>query len=95
MQPVHQLAQLDIRGVYLSVSQLSAVLSAFAHYFVLSNLETFNVDVQTMNPQLIDLLATCLPTMYSLWLRIIELTGENDEDDRWLTKLVSDWLPQS
>ncbi|PBL02952.1 hypothetical protein ARMGADRAFT_1159424 [Armillaria gallica] len=87
MQPVHQLAQLDIRGVYLSVSQLSAVLSAFVHYFVLSNLETFNVDVQTMNPQLIDLLATCLPTMYSLWLRIIELTGENDEDDRWLTKL--------
>ncbi|KAK0206913.1 hypothetical protein DFS33DRAFT_1317879 [Desarmillaria ectypa] len=87
MLPVRQLAELDIRGAYLSLSQLNVVLSAFAHYFLLSSLETFNVDVQTMNPQLIDMLATCLPTIYSLWLRIIELTGENDEDDRWLTKL--------
>ncbi|KAK0499678.1 hypothetical protein EDD18DRAFT_1152153 [Armillaria luteobubalina] len=87
MSPVHQLAQLDIRGAYLSVSQLNALLSIFSRYFLLSNLETFSADIQTMNPQLIDLLATCLPTMYSLWLRIIELTGENDEDDRWLTKL--------
>ncbi|KAG7447558.1 uncharacterized protein BT62DRAFT_1074944 [Guyanagaster necrorhizus] len=84
---IHQLTELDIRGAYLSLSHLSVVLSAFAHYFLLSGLESLNVDVQSLNPQLIDLLATCLPSMYSLWLRIIELTGENDEDDRWLTKL--------
>ncbi|KAF8914817.1 hypothetical protein CPB85DRAFT_484268 [Mucidula mucida] len=84
---VHHLQHLDVHGVsmYLSLDGAKVLLKAFVHYMAISSsLESLNLVVHTLNPQLIDALASSVPRVYSVWLRIIELKGEDDNDERWI-----------
>ncbi|KAF9021639.1 hypothetical protein BDZ89DRAFT_1137883 [Hymenopellis radicata] len=89
---VHRLQHLDVHGVsmYLSLDGAKVLLKAFVHYMAISSsLESLDLVVHTLNPQLIDALASSVPRLYSIWLRIIELNGEDDNDERWMTRLGS------
>lgn len=89
---MHRVTNLDVYGIsmYLSLQGVKVLLNAFSHFMNTSmSLESLSLVVHTLNPQLVDALAGYLPNLYDFWIRIIELNGEDDSDDRWMTRLVS------
>ena len=75
--------------MYLSLEGVQALLAAFAHYLrITTTLESLQLIVHKLNPQLVDVLSVSVPNLRCLDLHILELKGEKDDGERWMRCLV-------